>query len=89
MAGIIVGLGIRNFFGLLKSSVRNQPLMFALLVEALTGLRHVEAFSGSEPPPDGAPAFFGKRYVDAERNRWQEINLQLLSQLPQFLSISA
>jgi twitching motility protein PilI len=61
----------------------------ALLVEALTGLRHVEAFSGSEPPADGAPAFFGKRYLDAERNRWQEINLQLLSQLPQFLSISA
>jgi twitching motility protein PilI len=61
----------------------------ALLVGALTGLRHVEAFSGSEPPPQGAPAYFGNRYVDAEGNRWQEINLQSLSQLPQFLSISA
>jgi twitching motility protein PilI len=61
----------------------------ALLVGALTGLRHVEAFSGSEPPPEGAPTYFGNRYVDADGNRWQEINLQLLSQLPQFLSISA
>ena len=61
----------------------------AVLVEALSGLRHVEAFSGSEPPPDGAPGYFGNRYVDADGNRWQEINLQLLSQLPQFLNISA
>ena len=61
----------------------------ALLVETLAGLRHVEAFSGSEPPPPGAPAYFGNRYVDNEGKRWQEINLQLLSQLPQFLSISA
>jgi twitching motility protein PilI len=49
----------------------------------------VEAFSGSEPPPEGSPVYFGNRYVDADGNRWQEINLQLLSQLPQFLSISA
>jgi twitching motility protein PilI len=61
----------------------------AVLVEALAGLRHVEAFSGSQPPPEGAPAYFGNRYLDAEGNSWQEINLQLLSQLPQFLNISA
>lgn len=61
----------------------------AVLVDALTGLRHVEAFKGSEPPPEGAPVFFGNRYLDADGNRWQEINLQLLSQLPQFLNISA
>jgi twitching motility protein PilI len=61
----------------------------AMLVEALAGLRHVEAFSGSEPPPEGAPVYFGNRYLDADGNRWQEINLQLLSQLPQFLNISA
>lgn len=61
----------------------------AVLAEGLAGLRHVDAFSGSEPPPEGAPTYFGNRYVDADGNRWQEINLQTLSQLPQFLSISA
>jgi len=61
----------------------------ALLVDSLSGLRHVGAFSGSEPPPEGAPPYFGNRYVDADGSRWQEINLQQLSQMPEFLSISA
>lgn len=61
----------------------------ALLVEGLTGLRHVETFSGAEPPAESAPAYFGNRYLDASGEYWQEINLQLLSQLPEFLSISA
>lgn len=61
----------------------------ALLVDGLAGLRHVETFSGSEPPAESAPAYFGNRYVDASGESWQEINLQLLSQLPEFLSISA
>jgi twitching motility protein PilI len=61
----------------------------AVLVESLAGLRHVEGFSGSEPPPEGAPAFFGNRYVDADGGFWQEINLQSLSLQPDFLNISA
>jgi twitching motility protein PilI len=61
----------------------------ALLIDSLSGLRHVGAFSGSEPPPEGAPPYFGNRYVDADGSRWQEINLQQLSQMPEFLSISA
>lgn len=61
----------------------------ALLIEGLAGLRHVEAFAASEPAPEGAPACFGACYTDADGHRWQEINLQLMSQSPQFLSISA
>lgn len=61
----------------------------ALLIEGLAGLRHVEAFTASEPPPEGAPAYLGTCYTDADGHRWQEINLQLMSQSPQFLSISA
>lgn len=61
----------------------------ALLVDGLAGLRHVETFSGAEPPAASAPPYFGNRYVDASGEHWQEINLQLLSQLPEFLSISA
>jgi len=61
----------------------------ALLIDSLSGLRHVGAFSSSEPPPEGAPPYFGNRYVDADGGRWQEINLQQLSQMSEFLSISA
>jgi len=61
----------------------------ALLIDSLSGLRHVGAFSGSEPPPEGAPPYFGNRYIDADGSRWQEINLQQLSQMSEFLSISA
>lgn len=61
----------------------------ALLVDGLAGLRHVETFTGTEPPSAPAPAYFGNRYTDANGEHWQEINLQLLSQLPEFLSISA
>jgi twitching motility protein PilI len=61
----------------------------ALLIDSLSGLRHVGAFSGSEPPAEDAPPYFGNCYLDADGSRWQEINLQQLSQMSEFLSISA
>jgi twitching motility protein PilI len=61
----------------------------ALLIDRLAGLRNLEAFSSSTEPPDGSPAYFGSGYTDASGAFWQEINLQALSQQPQFLSISA
>lgn len=61
----------------------------ALLIDTLSGLRHAGAFTGSEAPPEGAPPYFGNRYVDADGARWQEINLQQLSQMGEFLSIGA
>jgi twitching motility protein PilI len=60
----------------------------ALQVDGLAGLRGVDAFESSEPPADGAPAYFGNRFVDSTGEHWQEINLRTLSQFPQFLSIS-
>lgn len=61
----------------------------ALLIDGLAGLRHVEMFTGSEAPSAGAPPYFGNRYADADGRVWQEINLQQLSQMAEFLSISA
>ncbi|OYU43558.1 MAG: chemotaxis protein CheW [Burkholderiales bacterium PBB4] len=61
----------------------------ALQVEALLGLRGAEAFVSSQPPDALAPAYFGNRFVDTSGVHWQEINLRILSQTPQFLSISA
>ena len=61
----------------------------ALMVESLAGLRNAEAFAQSAPPQQDAPSYFGNLYTDSDGVQWQEINLQSLSQLPQFLSISA
>lgn len=61
----------------------------ALLIDRLAGLRNMDAFSSSSPPPDGAPDYFGTGYTDAGGTHWQEINLQALSQQPTFLSIGA
>jgi twitching motility protein PilI len=61
----------------------------ALLIDRLAGLRNMDAFSSSSPPPDGAPEYFGTGYTDAGGAFWQEINLQALSQQPTFLSIGA
>jgi twitching motility protein PilI len=61
----------------------------ALLIDRLVGLRNPEAFVDSSDPPVGAPAYFGNGYSDASGAQWQEINLQVLSQQSEFLSISA
>ena len=61
----------------------------ALLVDRLAGLRSTEAFVSSEAPAEDAPAFLGTTYLDSSGTRWQELNLQALSQHPAFLSISA
>jgi twitching motility protein PilI len=61
----------------------------ALLIDRLAGLRNLDAFSSSVQAPAGSPDYFGSGYTDANGAYWQEINLQALSQQPQFLSISA
>lgn len=61
----------------------------ALLIDRLAGLRGMDAFTSSTERPSGAPEYFGSGYTDASGAHWQEINLQALSQQPQFLSISA
>lgn len=60
----------------------------ALMVDSLAGLRKREAFSDAVAPPAGSPVYFGARFTDLNGVRWQEINLQSLSQLPEFISIS-
>lgn len=61
----------------------------ALMVDGLSGLRKRDAFVDAVAPPAGSPAFFGHLLTDLQGQSWQEINLQLLSQSPEFLSISA
>ncbi|KAB7578575.1 chemotaxis protein CheW [Verminephrobacter eiseniae] len=60
----------------------------ALLVDRLAGLRGTDAFVASEPPAKDSPPYFGTTYIDSSGKRWQELNLQILSRHPAFLSIS-
>lgn len=61
----------------------------ALVVDRLVGLRNVDSFVDSGAAPDGSPDYYGHRYTDAQGLVWQELNLQILSQQPRFLSVSA
>lgn len=61
----------------------------ALLVDGLLGLKTVDAFAESAKPEADAPEHFGHMYVDTQGERWQEINLQKLTQAPDFLAIGA
>lgn len=61
----------------------------ALAIDRLAGLRNLDAFTASAAAPEGAPGYFGNGYTDANGAYWQEVNLQALSQQPEFLSISA
>ena len=93
LAGLMGSAGSRSEQALSESSLLalNAALEVnaALLVDRLAGLRGADAFVSSEPPPEDAPRFFGTTYIDSSGIRWQELNLQILSQHPDFLSISA
>jgi twitching motility protein PilI len=60
-----------------------------LLIDKLSGLRHLDTFTTSRPAADGSPEFMGAIYTAHDGLDWQEINLQALSRQTQFLSISA
>lgn len=61
----------------------------AVQVDALAGLRGVDAFTSSTPAPPEAPAYWGALHHDASGQSWQEIQLRKLAQWPAFLHINA
>lgn len=60
-----------------------------LLINKLAGLRKQDDFIDFSVPEPGIAAFFGNQYVDLNGASWQEINLQLLAQQVDFLTIAA
>lgn len=60
-----------------------------LLIDKLAGLRKQDDFIDFSVPDASAGAFFGNQYVDRNGASWQEINLQLLAQQVDFLTIAA
>ena len=93
LAGLLGVVQPRSEQALLESSLlalnAGLEVNAALLVDRLAGLRSAQAFVASEPPGGEAPEYFGSVYIDEQGMRWQELNLQALSQHPAFLSISA
>ena len=93
LAGLLAGLSPRAEQALFEASLLtlNSALEVnaALLVDRLVGLRGAQAFIASEPPGGEAAAYWGNTYIDEQGTRWQELNLQALSQHPAFLSIGA
>ncbi|MEG0921928.1 MAG: chemotaxis protein CheW [Comamonas sp.] len=74
------------------SVVALNPMMgvnAALFVEQLEGLRGTTDFANSADTPHDSPAFFGALYTTASGEQWQELNLQLLANAPDFLDITA
>ncbi|MBG6074844.1 chemotaxis protein CheW [Polaromonas sp. CG_9.11] len=60
-----------------------------LLIDKLSGLRKQNDFIDFSAPEPDAGVFFGNQYVDRNGASWQEINLQLLAQQVDFLTIAA
>ena len=74
------------------SVVALNPMMgvnAALFVEHLEGLRGIADFQQSSEANDESPEFFGALYTTANGEQWQELNLQLLANAPDFLDITA
>ena len=60
-----------------------------LLIDKLAGLRKQHDFIDFLAPEPGGAVFFGNQYVDINGSSWREINLQLLAQQADFLTIAA
>lgn len=60
-----------------------------LWIDRLLGLRQPAMFTSVAPRPADAPVFYARCLVDANGQRWQELDLQLLVGDPGFLAIAA
>lgn len=58
-----------------------------LWIDRLLGLRNAATFGAVADAPAGAPAYCSRCLVDHEKLSWQELDLQLLANEPEFLSI--
>ena len=57
-----------------------------IVVQRVIGLRSIAELAPAAPPSD-APAWYGQRWMDGDSVVWQEIDLALLAQDPNFLRV--
>ncbi len=60
-----------------------------LWVDRLLGLRNASAFLSLAQGQSPGPSFLARRMIDQAGLEWQELDLQLLAQEPDFLAIAA
>jgi twitching motility protein PilI len=63
---------------------RAGDLKAGVIVERVLGLRNLTELAPVDPPAD-PPAWYGQRWMDADGNAWQEIDLAKLAADPAFL----
>jgi twitching motility protein PilI len=52
------------------------------------GLRNLAELAPAAPPAE-APGWYAQRWIDADGNAWQEIDLAKLAREPAFLQVGA
>ncbi len=57
-----------------------------LMVTRVLGLRNVSELAPAAPP-QGAPGWYGQRWMDGDGHAWQEIDLAMLARDPAFLQV--
>jgi twitching motility protein PilI len=67
---------------------RTGDLHAGIVVARVMGLRNLAELAPAAPSND-VPAWYGQRWVDADGNAWQEIDLAKLARDPAFLQVSA
>jgi twitching motility protein PilI len=71
---------------LLVFGPRAGELNVGIVVQRVLGLRNLAELAPAAPAAD-APAWYGQRWMDADGNAWQEIDLARLARDPSFLQV--
>lgn len=67
---------------------RAGELNAGIVVSRVVGLRNLAALAPAAAPADARP-WYTQRWIDAEGNAWQEIDLARLAREPSFLQVGA
>jgi len=73
---------------LILFSTRAGDLNAGVVVQRVLGLRNLSELAPAAPPQE-APAWYAERWMDAEGNAWQEIDLARLAHDAAFLQVGA
>ena len=65
---------------------RTGELRAGIVVARVLGLRNLAELAPASPP-EGAPAWYGQRWMDADGGAWQEIDLAKLARDSAFLQV--
>lgn len=95
LAGFVTGKTLRSRNEIVRTESRLVSLSAALevnsvlLIDKLAGLRKQSDFVDYSVRKPDEPVFFGNQYLDIHGASWQEINLQILAQQVDFLTVAA